>query len=177
MGCSTEKLDPGKGARRLKVAVEADGRRGSAPTVADPWAGTQWTEEETRIAIATADSLARQTIVNATVEAVTGTKLPTNRSLLEIVESDCALLAKKQADYANSTDPWLNFRESAEFVSRVRGVQVSALDVAYMLLGLKVSRLKNLGTRAPSNESRLDTLQDLRGYSAIIQAMEEETHG
>lgn len=34
--------------------------------------------------------------------------------------------------------------------------------------------MKNLGKRDAANESRLDTLQDLRGYSAIIQAIEEE---
>ena len=131
--------------------------------------------EATRTMTATAEWEAPPTTASAI--ATEQVKPPTSRSLLDIVESDCALLAKKQADYANGSDPWLNFRESAEFVSRVRGVKVNALDVAYMLLGLKVSRLRNLGTRVPSNESRLDTLQDLRGYSAIIQAMEEETHG
>lgn len=84
------------------------------------------------------------------------------------------MLRGKQNDYAKMEDPWLNFREAAEFVSKTRGVEFSYLDGAYYLLGLKISRLKNLGQRDPANESKHDTLQDFRGYAGIIQAIEEE---
>lgn len=84
------------------------------------------------------------------------------------------MLEGKQADYASSHDPWLNFREAADFTNRTRGITINALDVAYVLLGVKISRLQNLGSRVPSNESIAETLRDLRGYSAIIEAMQEE---
>jgi NTP pyrophosphatase (non-canonical NTP hydrolase) len=96
------------------------------------------------------------------------------RTILDIAKDDVALLERKQDDYANAGDPYLNFREAAEFVNKARGTSINALDGAYYLLGLKVSRLKNLGKRKPKNEPKVDTLQDLRGYSDIIQAMEEE---
>jgi hypothetical protein len=84
------------------------------------------------------------------------------------------MLLAKQDDYATKDDPWLNFREAAEFVNRTRGTTLSALDGAYYMLGLKFSRLKNVGKRRAKNEPRADTLKDIRGYSAIIQSMEEE---
>ena len=95
-------------------------------------------------------------------------------NLLDVVRSDATLLERKQNDYSTADDPWLNFREAAEFVSKTRSVNFSHVDAAYFLLGLKMSRLKNLGKRDPANESKHDTLQDLRGYSAIIQTMEQE---
>lgn len=84
------------------------------------------------------------------------------------------MLLAKQDDYATGNDPWLNFREAAEFMKRVRGLSMTPLDGAYYMLGLKMSRLKNLGKRNARNEPRTDTLKDIRGYCAIIQAMEEE---
>lgn len=84
------------------------------------------------------------------------------------------MLRGKQQDYASMEDPWLNFKEAAEFVSKTRGVTFNYLDGAYYLLGLKISRLKNLGKRDPVNEPKRDTLQDFRGYAGIIQAIEEE---
>ena len=84
------------------------------------------------------------------------------------------MLLAKQDDYATGDDPWLNFREAADFLKKTRGVEMTALDGAYYMLGLKISRLKNLGKRPAKNEPITETLKDIRGYSAIIQAMEEE---
>lgn len=157
-------------AERLRLAMELED---NAKTYL--WdLNSQIAAKETKKIIATADSKEPPTTASVTVTAL---RPPKNRGLLEIVESDCALLAGKQADYASEQDPWVNFRESAEFVNKTRGLNVTPLDIAYMLLGVKISRLRNLGQRRPMNESITETLKDLRGYSAIIQAMEEETHG
>lgn len=132
----------------------------------------EWLEPTTaaKASVVMDAAIAKSNAMNATMP----TMPKTSRSLLDIVKSDVTLLEKKQHDYANSDDQWKNFREAAEFVRKTRGVEFEALDGAYYLLGLKISRMKNLGKRDAANESRLDTLQDLRGYSAIIQAIEEE---
>lgn len=105
-------------------------------------------------------------------EAQTITRTP--RTLIDVVKDDVSMLQAKQDDYATGDDPWLNFREAADFLKKTRGIEMTALDGAYYMLGLKISRLKNLGRRDARNEPRTDTLKDLRGYCAIIQAMEEE---
>lgn len=80
------------------------------------------------------------------------------------------IIQKKNADYANSTNPFRNF-ESASIV----GISV---DRAILLRVLdKLSRAGNLLDKPPAvvDESLEDTLIDAINYLAILKAYRERT--
>lgn len=71
---------------------------------------------------------------------------------------------KKNSDYANTSDPFQNFRACEQFgVAAPKGIIVRMTD--------KLMRIANLLDREPSvsDESILDTLSDLANYSMILR--------
>jgi len=78
------------------------------------------------------------------------------------------LVAKKNADYANSGDPFLNFRNSEVVgVSIAQGILVRTMD--------KITRISNLvarprGTQAVKDERLTDSILDAINYLAILKA-------
>lgn len=87
------------------------------------------------------------------------------RSIHKTFEEVETIVAKKNADYANSSDPFKNFR-SSEHV----GVPVSRAILVRMMD--KLARIANLIDKDPSviTESRKDTIIDIIGYAAILNA-------
>ena len=80
--------------------------------------------------------------------------------------TDCLVTAKnKNKDYANSDDPFKNFRMSEQVgVSPARAILVRISD--------KLSRISNLLDRegAVTDERIEDSLMDMINYSAILKA-------
>lgn len=91
----------------------------------------------------------------------------------EILHADADLYERKAADY--SPDParrFENFEEAARFASGVTGKALEPVDVAIVLMGVKLARLRSLGVAGVArNEAVVDTLRDLRVYAAIVEAM------
>ena len=83
-------------------------------------------------------------------------------------QAGVCLIERKNKDYANSTDPFRNFR-SAEIVglSLERAILVRVLD--------KLSRISNLIDKdaAVKDESLEDTIIDAINYLAILKAYRE----
>ena len=76
-----------------------------------------------------------------------------------------SLVLIKNSDYANSEDPFKNFRSSEHVgVPIPRAILVRMMD--------KLSRISNLLEKEPSvaGEKLEDTLNDLIGYTAILKA-------
>jgi hypothetical protein len=73
----------------------------------------------------------------------------------------------KTADYAQDTDPFSNFRDSARQVGITPGQSVE------VLIATKQSRLRQLlgEMKEPKNESIRDTLRDRVVYSVIALVM------
>lgn len=71
---------------------------------------------------------------------------------------------KKNADYANGTDPYSNF----SFASNFSGS--SKIQVYLTLIGVKAARLIELSKegKTPKNESINDTLLDFAVYAALM---------
>ena len=79
------------------------------------------------------------------------------------------LIKRKNADYANDVDPFLNFRMSSQVgVDPARGILVRISD--------KITRISNLLDREAQvkDESIRDSIKDAINYLAILQALLEE---
>ena len=91
---------------------------------------------------------------------------------LQTLSQDAIELAiKKNADYANNSDPFANFNTAAlSGVSVPRGMLVRMSD--------KMVRISNLLDRSPkiSNESIEDSCTDLSNYALILRIWIEEHH-
>ena len=77
----------------------------------------------------------------------------------------------KMEDYSSDSDPWSNFRFSAD----AAGITV---DQGFLFLyGVKIARLRELlvAGKTPNNESIDDTLVDLSNYAAVHRSYRE--HG
>lgn len=70
---------------------------------------------------------------------------------------------RKNADYANDSDPYSNFAFAADFAT------IPKLQVYLTLIGIKAARLIELAKgKEPKNESLNDTLLDLAVYAALM---------
>lgn len=92
-----------------------------------------------------------------------------------VLEKMVATNRAKRRDYAADSDIFSNFRDVADMFGHPG---ITAVDVAYILLLVKVARLSSLRKNGrmedPSNESVLDTYLDLSVYSVIVQALLKE---
>lgn len=91
----------------------------------------------------------------------------------DILTCDATVYDKKAADYAPGDDPWENFRTSAAFAAAVcRDLpEDDPRRSTCVLMGVKISRLMTLGLGGKAtNEAIVDTLRDLRVYTAILEA-------
>lgn len=99
-----------------------------------------------------------------------------NQQFIENVEATfkkgVEIIKQKNADYANSDNPFRNF-ESADVVGLTveRAILVRVLD--------KLSRVSNLLDKPASvaDESLEDTLVDMINYTAILKAYRERNYG
>lgn len=93
--------------------------------------------------------------------------LSESRSLLD----HCIdLLSKKNHDYAEVSDPFANFKYSAQVAGTTPAQSV------LMLLGMKMSRLTQLvgNGKKPMNEKVLDTMADMINYTLLLRGIIEE---
>lgn len=89
-----------------------------------------------------------------------------------LLEEIAALHDRKSNDYANSEDPYINFKLSAEQVGITPGQSVE------VLIATKQARLKELLGKGkdPKNESVRDTLIDRIVYSIIAVVLFDSGH-
>lgn len=104
------------------------------------------------------------------------TRLDPNDPIDQVLEKMVKTNRAKRRDYAADSDIFSNFRD----VARMLGIPgVGAEEIAYILLLVKVARLRSLRVNGrmddPSNESVLDTYLDLGVYSVIVQALRAES--
>ena len=99
------------------------------------------------------------------------TENPLLRRHKEQSQNDYNIMSKKNADYACSDDPFLNFR-------MVELVGAASTEVAiYARMFDKMMRLGTAVSGEPlsvEDESVLDTLSDLRNYAHILEAYIKE---
>ena len=90
------------------------------------------------------------------------------KRLEELYARNVAISRAKNADYAGVTDPFKNFRLSADVVPVEKGIFVRMSD--------KVARIGNLLTQEAQvkDESILDTLSDLANYAMILRMWLEQ---
>jgi len=84
----------------------------------------------------------------------------------KITEKGKAIIEAKNHDYANSSDPFANFR-------LVDNLEICTVEIGILVrMSDKVARIKNLSNKdnAVKDETIEDTLLDLCNYSAILQA-------
>lgn len=88
----------------------------------------------------------------------------------ELVFSLLVILTHKGKDYANSQDPFYNFRESA------RSSGITTVQSVYNQFCIKKTRLDNLlwGSKEPNYESIDDNIDDAINYLIILKAVLEE---
>lgn len=84
------------------------------------------------------------------------------------------ILGKKNHDYAESADPFLNFRTAAETAG------IAPKQVVLALLGMKLSRIHQLigEGKTALNESTEDSLVDIINYALLLRGLlheEQET--
>jgi len=99
----------------------------------------------------------------------------TKTELLEMHKTLCAdaldLMQRKQADYANGTDPFHNFRMSKLLhIPEAKGVLLRMQD--------KMARMVSLidrGDLKVADESMTDTIIDLINYSVILHGLLKES--
>lgn len=96
---------------------------------------------------------------------------PFESVLIDIV----AMNRKKRADYANDSDIFSNFRDTASMLGMPG---FSERESALFLILVKIARIKSLRANGrmdnPSNESVADTVLDLAVYSVIYLALSKE---
>ena len=95
------------------------------------------------------------------------------KKLKKIQQKDIETVKKKNADYANTNDPFQNFRmvENTGLCTLEKGILVRITD--------KIQRITNiLGNKnrqtQVKDETITDTLSDLRNYATILQAYIEQ---
>ena len=96
---------------------------------------------------------------------------PFDKVVINMVEMN----RKKRNDYAADSDPFSNFRDTADDFGMAG---FGPAESAQILLLTKVARLKSLRLNGrmdnPSNESVLDTYLDLAMYATILLALVKE---
>ena len=91
------------------------------------------------------------------------------KRLAELYKLNVEISRKKNADYADTHDPFQNFRACEIYgVAADQGILVRMSD--------KMMRISNLLTRpaAVEDESLLDSLSDLANYSMILRIYLEQ---
>ena len=94
------------------------------------------------------------------------------KRLEELYERNVEIVYKKNSDYANTDDPFFNFKVCASL-----GIPVEIGFIVRMID--KVSRVKNLIDRDAkvSDESMLDSLSDLANYAMLFRMYIETKNG
>ena len=87
-----------------------------------------------------------------------------NQDFINLLDEMKEIHEKKAHDYAKETDPYSNFRESAQ----TAGTNVET--TFFVLIGTKISRLRNLiaSGKNAKNESLIDSAKDLTVYCALL---------
>lgn len=88
-----------------------------------------------------------------------------NPTFAALLTEMAALHETKNADYANDSDPYSNFRQAAAVAEGFVGVDA----VFASLIGVKFARLRELTAagKTPNHESIDDTRKDLAMYAAL----------
>jgi len=94
------------------------------------------------------------------------------RHMLDLLDKCKSILGDKKADYGIN-----NFIESAEFLRLMTDIVISPMDVAYVMMGIKLSRIKTLRKRGlpPVNESLADSIVDAVNYF-VLETRERERY-
>ena len=87
----------------------------------------------------------------------------------ETYQKGIDIISSKNADYASSDDPFMNFREAAQLAG------VSVEQGFLVRIGDKLIRVRNLLNHDPSvkNESLEDSLLDAINYLALLKSYRE----
>ena len=90
----------------------------------------------------------------------------------ETFEKRMSLMLRKNNDYSGDADFLSNFKRVSTVLSLLTQKEIKPSDYALMLIMLKIDRECNLRAKnlAPNNESRRDTLIDLRNYIDLYEA-------
>ncbi|MHA2065143.1 MAG: hypothetical protein ACXABY_12270 [Candidatus Thorarchaeota archaeon] len=94
------------------------------------------------------------------------------KHMLELLDKCKAVLGDKKADYGIN-----NFVEAAEFLRLMTNKIISPMDTAYVLMGIKLSRIKTLRKQGlpPVNESLRDSIVDTVNYF-VLETRERERY-
>jgi len=95
--------------------------------------------------------------------------MPIIQSLIDDLEAIAALHKKKNDDYANDSNPFLNFDQCSEILEWFSNPR----DLAFIWpIANKLSRLANLlnSSKQPNNESIEDSLLDIATYVLLWKA-------
>ena len=89
-----------------------------------------------------------------------------HKKMLEWMQETIELLDAKKHDYGLD-----NFIEAAQVGSILTGKQLTPVDVAACLIGIKCSRYGELtaNDKEPKNEALRDTVMDLINYVGLIE--------
>jgi len=84
--------------------------------------------------------------------------------MLDLLEDCQKILGRKKGDYGID-----NFIEAAKFLQLATGTIISPMEVAYVLAGIKLSRIKTLRNQGtiPNHETIEDSVKDLINYIAL----------
>lgn len=95
-----------------------------------------------------------------------------NKLMRDGADRRMALCVAKGADYSNDGDALLNFKQLHE-VCKIFGVcpRGKSPDTALYFMLHKIQRLCNLRDREPTNESVIDTIDDLHNYTDLYHAL------
>lgn len=95
----------------------------------------------------------------------------------EIFKPILKLTESKAHDYACKTDTLSNFKIQAKMQSALLSTNITASEIAFQFIMVKITRLNNLKDKAPQNESVKDTILDLVNYIGLYYACKlEEYH-
>lgn len=96
----------------------------------------------------------------------------------QIIRDAAEMLSGKASDYGG---PGKSFSEAAEIATILRGKPITAVDVAGVLVAVKITRLGNLTGEATHKEPEYDTvlnvIQDLINYAALYETLREDGLG
>lgn len=96
----------------------------------------------------------------------------------QIVLDAAEMLAGKANDYGG---PGKSFSEAAAIATILRGKPITALDVAGILVAVKVTRLGNLTGEAtdvvPEYDTVVDVVEDLINYAALYETLRADGLG
>ncbi len=99
------------------------------------------------------------------------------RKAMELLKKAETLLGPKSHDYGEYTK---NCSDIGTIASVIRDKEIDALDVAAMMIGVKLSRLANLTSgkgKTPKNESIMDTEVDGINYIGLFEEVREFMKG